>query len=104
MKGFLYDVARGTAVAISVGIVLHLARRAALSYGMKLPSTYNPALPGAMIRDTAPATVADLVGLALAGGGSKKEAVAPTVGAPVSGVPTASASHDTESNLTRERA
>jgi hypothetical protein len=106
MKGFLYDVARGTAVALSVGLVLHAAKRAALMYGAKLPASYNPALPVSTMRDTGAASMADLVGLLLSTAPSKPSALvleAPKV-APVSGVPTAAASHDTETQLARERA
>ena len=108
MKSFIYDVARGTAVALSVGLVLHAAKRVAVMYGMKLPASYNPALPVSTMRDTGPASMADLVGLALAAGSARPAAsvqvAAPPRVEPVTGVPTASASHDTESRLARERA
>ena len=98
MKSFLYDVARGTAVALSVGLVLHVAKRYAVAYGLKIPASYNPSLP-ATYWSTSPATVSDMVGSALAALPSTTARVEP-----VSGVPTASASHDTETRLSRERA
>ena len=114
MKSFLYDVARGTAVALSVGLVLHAAKRVAVMYGTKLPASYNPALPVSTMRDTGPASMADLVGLALAAGntgwtnrgrgGEPVAALSQQPVQPVSGVPTATASHDTETRLARERA